>query len=187
MPLTVIDGPTGLFDPYTRDQASEKQVLNAALFGAEKTVGETEANRMKREITAQRWVARAPDFTVEANTTAAETATAIELIAQGVTFPAGSLRVIRVEAFVNGNAADETGFVQATGTISGGTTPIVRVTTVQGPSAVAGAGFAATPAVTFVAGASTLSIQVTSAEAELVHWRLHVYVGRLQVYRTAAT
>ena len=198
MALTILGGPTGLFDAATRDQATARQILALALFGGDKSVAENDTALRKRIVTAENQVAQRPDFTVEANTTAAETASVIELIARGVTFPADIaaaggvpgqrfIRVITVDCYVTGLAANEGGFLRATGTIQGGATPTVLVTTVQGPSAVAAAGLTATPAIGFVAGAGSLNIQVTSAEAEELNWRLNVFIGKLAKLRPPAT
>lgn len=180
---------TGVFDPVTRDQVSRAQILALAVLGSSKKNRETDPNKRKRIVTAQNQIAGTPDFIVSARSTAAETANVIELIARGVLFPAPTgaaatlqyySRVITVDAYVSGDATDEQGFLRATGYIVGAATPIVRVTTVQGPSAVAAAGLTATPAVTFVPGVGTLNIAITSAEAEILCWVLQVKVGKLQ-------
>lgn len=172
---------TGKFDAETRDIANMARKISLAVFGAGSS--------------AQRQTARAElfnqaDFTIAARTDSAETLAVAELIAKGVTFPAGSMRVLTCEFFVAGNAADETGWARHTALISGGSTPIVRVVTVPAStpvqvggntlSGVAGAGFAATPALTVVAGASTLTVNVVSAEAEILNWIVRLRVGKLQ-------
>jgi hypothetical protein len=184
-----IQSLAGVFDANTRDLVGRAQVLALAVYGASKKNRETDPNKRKRIVTAQNQVAQTPDFVIACRTTAAETFNTIELIARGVSFPAPTgagatlqyfSRVLTVDAYVSGDATDEQGFLRATGYIVGAATPIVRVVTVQGPSAVAAAGLAATPAVTFVAGAGTLNVAVTSAEAEILNWIVQVRVGRLQ-------
>jgi len=197
MATTILSGPTGLFDPYTRDQASARQVLALAMYGGEKGAGDTDLALRKRVVTAEKWISGFPDFEVDVATTAAETGAAIELIARGVTFPAGFMRLVNVDYYVAGNAADETGWARHTALVSGGSTPIVRVVTVPAStpvqvggntlSGVAGAGFASTPAVTVVAGASTVTVNVVSAEAENLNWRVQVSLGRLVPLRIPAS
>lgn len=180
-----IQGSDGLFDDYTRDQASEARIINLACFS-----GGTPAQVQ----TARAQMLDTPDFTINATTTAAETFAAIELMtAKGVSFPAGYGRLLEIDFYVSGNAADETGWARHTAFVSGGTTPIVRVVTVPAStpvqvggntlSGVAGAGFAATPAVTVVAGAGTVTVNVVSAEAETLNWVVEVRIGKLRKLR----
>lgn len=194
---TILSGPTGLFDPYTRDQAGIDQILKLAMYGAERGPGDTDLILRKKVVTAQKYLAKDPDFTVDANTTAAETFAVLELIAKGVTFPAGYMRLLTIDYYVAGNAADETGWARHTALVSGGTTPIVRVVTVPAStpvqvggntlSGVAGAGFTATPAVTVVAGAGTVTINVVSAEAENLNFHVRVQIGKLIPLRIPAS
>jgi hypothetical protein len=188
---------TGVFDPVIRDKTSMAQILNLALNGATKKPRETDPNKRKRVVTAQAQIADFPDFSIEANTTAAETFAVKELIAAGVTFPAGFMRLVNIDFYVAGNAADETGWARHTALVSGGTTPIVRVVTVPAStpvqvggntlSGVAGAGFTATPAVTVVAGASTVTVNVVSGEAENMNWVVQIRLGKLVPLRLPAS
>jgi hypothetical protein len=208
MALTILSGPTGLFDAPTRDQASLSKLLKLATFGQARfptgtalasqnaaTVTASLLLKDKQRQTAQNFLAKTHDFFVEASTSAAETANVIELIARGVTFPADVgaangdrfVRDIQVDAYVTGLGATETGFLRVVGVIQGGATPTVLAVTNPGPSAVAAAGLAATPAITFVAGAGTLNIAVTSAEAEPLDWKVFVFVGKLRQVRLPAT
>lgn len=181
----------GVFDNVVRDQLSTAAVLAIATNGANKKNRETDANKRKRIVTAQNQIAWQPDFTILARTTAAETFAVAELMtARGVLFPAGSLRLLEIEFYVAGDASDETGWARHTALVSGGTTPIVRVVTVPAStpvqvggntlSGVAGAGFTATPAVTVVAGAGTVTVNVVSAEAEILNWCVEIRVGKLR-------
>jgi hypothetical protein len=186
---TILSGPTGLFDAYTRDQASLRSMIGLAMYGGEKGPGDTDLLIRKKVVTAEKFLMKEPDFTVDANTTAAETFAVCELIARGVTFPAGFMRVLTIDFYVAGNAADETGWARHTALVSGGSTPIVRVVTVPAStpvqvggntlSGVAGAGLAATPAVTVTAGASTVTVSVVSAEAENLNFHVRIHVGKL--------
>lgn len=209
MALTIVSGPTGLFDAPTRDQASLSKLLKLATFGQARfptgtalasqsaaTVTASLLLKDKQRVTAQNFLAKSPDFVVEANTTAAETATVIELIARGVTFPAdipvaGAVegvrfeRLIVAEAYLSGGAANEGGYYRITGTIQGGATPTVIATVLIGPNQ-PGAGNT-TPVLTFLAGASTLSVQVTSADAESINWKVFVTVGKLNAVRIPIT
>lgn len=184
-----VQSVTGTFDPATRDIVGRAQVISLAIAGATKKPRETDPAKRKRVVTAQNQLMNAPDFVVFARSTIAEGPTSVlELISKGVTFPAATgsgatltyyERVITVDAYLSAAAGGLQGFLRATGTIIGGTTPTVLVTTVQGPSAVAA--FTATPAVTFSAGASVLNINITSAQVTtIVNWVLNVRIGKLQ-------
>lgn len=207
MATTILTGPLGLFDADTRDKASPQRILYLANFGqpafpsGTSLVNGTAATNLllkrKQVATARAQIADAPDFIVEATTTAAETGAVCELIARGVTFPANSERLVNVDFYVAGNATDETGWARHTALVSGGTTPIVRVVTVPAStpvqvggntlSGVAAAGFTATPAVTVTAGSGTLTVNVVSAEAENLNWKVFIRLGKLVPLRVPAS
>lgn len=91
MSLSVLNGPTSQFNPYTRDQAPLWQILAYAFLG----VG-TAAQR----ATAQAAVLQKPDIRARVKTTDNSAASqAIDLTDRGVTFPAGSFRKIRWTSF----------------------------------------------------------------------------------------
>jgi hypothetical protein len=191
MAVTILSGPTGLFDPYTRDQAGARQVLALALFGGEKGVGETDADVRKRVVTAENWVARKPDFKLTANTTGAADTFAINLSDLGVTFPAGTMRSIDMELYVTGGTvATESGYIRARGLVIGGTTPVASVVLGGDTNmAAAEAGFTtADPAVALAMDSNDVTVEVTSENAaEANHMVLHVYVGPLQPLVIPAT
>lgn len=148
----------------------------------------------KQLRTAQNFLAKLPDFTVEALSTAAEGPTAvIELIARGVTFPAdigtaGGARFQRkliAEAYLTGLGATEAGYYRIEAMVQGAATPVIPVTVLIGPNQ-PGAGNT-TPVLTFVAGVGTLSVAITSADAEDITWKVNVYVGKLERTRLPAT
>ncbi len=132
------------------------------------------------------------DFQIQARTDAAETFAVAELMtARGVPFDAGTIRTIDIQVAVAGNAADETGVARYVFTVSGAATPLIRAGTLFTATpatmqvggvyqAMAGAGLAATPLLTCVAGAGTVTINVVSAEAEILNWSLRVKIGKAQ-------
>lgn len=175
MAFTIQSVTPDTYDP-TLDFLSDFALMARALGGDQKA--------------AARCVYDGADFLIQCRTTAAETGAAIELMtARLVPFPAAFIRLIEIDFYVSGNAADETGWARHTALVSGGTTPIVRVVTVPASTpvqvggntltGVAGAGFTATPATTVVAGAGTVTVNVVSAEAEILNWTVRVRVGKL--------
>lgn len=192
MAVTVISGPSGLFDPYTRDQASAKHVLNLALFGGEKMPGETDAAYRKRVVTAETWISRRPDFVLSASTTEAADALALDLTAKGVTFPAGSQRVIEVELFITGGTvATESGYIHRREMIVGGTTPTLGIVIGAIDTNMAGAvgGFTtADPTLTFALATNNVTVVATAENAaEPNMWLMRVYVHPLQPLRIPAS
>lgn len=194
MALTILSGPTGLFDADTRDKASAQRTQLLADFSQAKfprgtalvagTAAADLALKNKQVQTARNWVTRYPDFTVEALTDAAETATLIELISRGVTFPAGTERDITLEVYAAGNSGTERGWTQSTFIVGGATTPTLPTVTNPGPTAFAGF---TTSSVGLAAGSGVLNCQVTSGEAEPINWKMNVYVGKLRAVRVPAT
>lgn len=207
---SITSGPSGLFDPYTRDQAGADQVLRLALFGGDKGSGDTDLIVRKRITTALKELLKRPDFTVSARSDAAETVALIELIARGVTFPVASgsgatlinyMRVIDVEAYVSGaTALTEQGFIKSRWAVVGGATPQVYITQIPatGSTGVPGVGvnpnFAGNvhsalgttaadtdvPFLTLVSGASTVTLNFVHATTEVMNIVANVYVGKLQ-------
>ncbi len=171
------------------DRISPKTALKIALEGPSAVANApTAQDGILADLCASRlW--EDVDFEIQARTDAAETFAVAELMtARGVPFDAATERVIQIDFFVAGNAADETGWARHTALVSGGSTPIVRVVTVPAStpvqvggntlSGVAGAGLAATPAVTVVAGAGTVRVNVVSAGAEILNGRVKVKSGK---------
>lgn len=183
MAVTIQSVTPAAYDP-TLDFKSELELLGLAVGG---NIGAS--NRVTRD---------GCDFLVQARSTAAEgPTTVIELMtARSVPFPANFMRVLDIEFWVTGDNANERGYGRHVQSITGGTTPVVNATILtQGStagtagqvpgnfvSAVAGAGLAATPAVSVAAGAGTVSVQITSAEAEILNWTVRVRLGRLMPF-----
>jgi hypothetical protein len=137
---------------------------------------------------AQR-VNKDPDFIVEAfQDVSAEATTLIDLTARGVTFPAGTIRIVEFEYFITGDtAATETGYVHQRNAIVGGTTPVLGVvvgaidTNLAGGAAVF---TGADPIVAFTMASNNVTIVGTNEGAtESNATILKVYVGRLQTVR----
>ncbi len=106
---------TGDFDPYTRDQASRFRKLALAFLG----VG-TAAER----ATAQAEALRAPDFKAEVQaTTDTSNLQAVDLTDEGVTFPANTIRQIRLRSFCMTD--NDRYYYETTEDVLGGTTPVL--------------------------------------------------------------
>lgn len=185
-------GTIQTFDPTAWDSRIDildsKYLLRIAMEGAS-AVGQAAADGVLARLCARRMDERF-DFLVQARTTAAETFAVAELMtARGVPFAAATMRIITADVNVSGDAATETGYAKYIFTVSGGSTPIIRSggvltatpATMQDSAfyqAMAGAGLAATPALTCVAGAGTVTINVVSAEAEILNWTVRIGVGK---------
>lgn len=183
MAVTIQSVTPAAYDP-TLDFRTDIELIGLALGGSLQA--------------AARVVRDGADFLVQARSTAAEGPTSVlELLtARGVPFPAGFQRVIEVDAYITGDNANERGFARHVQLVTGGTTPVVQTTILtQGStagtagqvpgnfiSAVAGAGLAATPAVSVTAGAGVVNVLITSAEAEILNWTLRVKVGKLMPF-----
>jgi hypothetical protein len=163
------------YDPNL-DFKSETELIKLALDG---NIGA--AGRVTRD---------GADFQIQCRTTAAETGPAIELLtARLVPFPANFQRVVEVEAYVTGDNVNERGWLLHKTLVTGAATPVVQTTTLTAStpaqlpgnvlSAAAGGGLAAGVGVTVVAGAGTLTVNVVSAEAEILNWVVKVRVGKL--------
>lgn len=91
MAITGNSGLRGLFDPYTRDQASVVRRIAMAVLGAG-----TDAQRQ----TARAELQESPDFTARFSTSNADALATIGTlsgaVSEGVTFPAGTLRTIKM-------------------------------------------------------------------------------------------
>ena len=106
---------TGKFDPYTRDSAALFQRLAFAFAG----VG-TAAQRR----TAQAEVLRKPDFLAEVQaTTDTSNLQAVDLTDEGVTFPARTVRKIRLRSWCLTD--NDTYFYETEESVLGGTTPLL--------------------------------------------------------------
>lgn len=182
-----ITSSAGVFDAYTRDQAPLYNILAKAFLGVGTFV---------QRQTAQCQVANAPDFVVSAKTTASETFQVLDLTAAGVTFPAGTQRVIEADVFISGDNANEGSWARLIQHVQGATTPVLRVTQVSFtvgasgatlPPIVAGnvifstsAGIASGAGAILALNGNNVVVQVVSAEAEVVDFVVRVKVGKLQ-------
>lgn len=168
---------TGRFDADTRDKANLARKISQAVFGA--------GSAAQRQ-TARAELFKQPDFIVTARQdVAGETTTILDLTAKGVTFPAGTCRVIEYEAFVTGDtAATESGYLAAKNMIVGGTTPVLGIVIGAVNTNMAGAvgGFTtADPSIQFAIATANVTITVTNENAtENNNWVLKVWVGPLQ-------
>lgn len=168
---------TGKFDADTRDIAGLSRLVSLACFGA--------GNSAQRQ-TARAELFDRPDFIVSARQdVSGETTTILDLTAKGVTFPAGTCRVIEYEAFVTGDtAATETGYLAAKNMIVGGTTPVLGIVIGAINTNMAGAvgGFTTSdPSLQFAMASNNVTITVTNEGAtETNNWLVKVWVGKLQ-------
>ncbi len=106
---------TGDFDPYTRDQAALWQRLAYAFLGA--------GNAAQR-ATAQAELLKKPDFKAEVQaTTDTSNVQAVDLTDEGVTFPARTIREIRLRSWLMTD--NDTYFYETTESVLGGTTPVL--------------------------------------------------------------
>lgn len=115
----------------------------------------------------------APDFIVTGTTdTNTADSDALNLTAQGVTFPDGFHRKITIDAW----AADEdgVGFVRHTAIIDGGSTPIVAD---QAGDATLDDGVAAAFTLDVEVVANAVIIEAVGASADNLRWYIEVYVG----------
>ena len=106
---------TGDFDPYTRDQASYFQRLALAFLG----IG-TAAQR----ATSQAAILDKPDFVAEVQaTTDTSNLQAVDLTDENVTFPARTIREIRLKSWCLTD--NDTYYYETTESVLGGTTPVL--------------------------------------------------------------
>ena len=135
---------------------------------------------------ARRLLRGEPDFLVTGRMdTSAETLTAINLSSRGVTFPAGSQRVIEVELHASGDTvATESGYIHKREMIVGGTTPVLGIVIGAIDTNMAGAvgGFTTTDIlVDFVLSGNDVTVRLTNeGAAEINNFVLKVFVGKLQ-------
>lgn len=177
MTASITSGPIGDFDVATRDQASPKRIIDLACFG-----DGTQAQR----ITAQNEILHRPDFIVHARMTEnADTLTLLDLTALGVTFPAGTQRVVEYECHISGaTAATESGYLHARNMIVGGTTPVLGIVIGAIDTNMAGAvgGFTGSdPTLAFTMATNNVTLVGTNEGAdEINNWVLKVWIGKLQ-------
>lgn len=106
---------TGDFDPFTRDQASMFKKIAFAFLG-DTTAGQRQ--------TAQAELLGLPDFKAEVQaTTDTSNVQAVDLTDEGVTFPARSIREIRLKSWCMTD--NDTYFYESVESVLGGTTPVL--------------------------------------------------------------
>ncbi len=106
---------TGDFDPYTRDQASMFKKLAFAFLG----VGSA-----AESATARAEILDRPDFTAEVQaTTDTSNVQAVDLTDEGVTFPANTIREIRLKSYCMTD--NDTYYYESVEQVLGGTTPVL--------------------------------------------------------------
>jgi hypothetical protein len=114
-----------------------------------------------------------PDFRVHGTTDTNTTGTALDLTAQGVTFPDATQRIIVAKARI----ADDNGqgLVETKGIVDGGSTPIVVTDSADADPLVSG--LAGTP--TLVMSVSTANVILTAVGITDVdcRWVIDVFVG----------
>jgi len=123
---------------------------------------------------AQAVLLGSPDFVVYGTTdTNTAGSTAIDLTAQGVTFPDGTQRVIYAVAHIADN--DGQGLVESKSIVDGGATPIVVTDSADADPLVSGLG--GTP--TLVLSVSTANVILTAVGISAVpcRWVIDVYIG----------
>lgn len=174
MALTVQSITPTTWDP-SLDFATDVEIVKRALDGDQRAARQLGRN--------------GADFTIQSRTDTSATEAHFDLSAAGVTFPAGFLRTLEVESYLSGDNANEAGgYLKFLGFITGGTTPVARVsilsasTPVQVPtnfvSAVAAGGFAG-PSTSFVVTANAVTLVVITGEAEILNWTHRIKIGKL--------
>jgi hypothetical protein len=105
---------TGDFDPYTRDQAPLYTKIAYALG----------VGNAQQSATARADLLRKADFKAEVqSTTDTSNVQAVDLTDEGVTFPAGTVRTIRLKSWVMTD--NDRYFAETTEDVLGGTTPVL--------------------------------------------------------------
>lgn len=196
----------GLFDPFTRDQANLDRIFALANL---------KVGSLKERVTAQNMLMNAlsgADFVVRAlQSGSAATDTLVDLMLPlgvagqlGIPFPAQSMRKVRIEAWVTGDAfaTTEAGHVLFEETILGGTTPqlgldILGVTGTGGTTTVTATNVLATnmagaraaftgsdPSIQFgTPGVGSLPVTITNeGAAESNSWIVKISLGRLVAF-----
>lgn len=198
MTLTLTKGPIGQYDPDTKDLASKFKKLALALIG-----------NANQKATALNDICDEPDFVVEATTSTNDAVTLanalVNLNTEGVTFPAGYVRQIKLK-YTYASSATVKGYSERQFLVIGAAnTPVLSILPTDftysptGTALPAGnpfpdarvisalpLGSAATPtypearlAVTTTPSPDQLYVGVLGISAVPIRWRVHVHVGRL--------
>ncbi len=183
------------------DTLNPRQVCKIALEGAAAVplaIGTSDAatdlNRTANAILADLCAARLAgeaDFVLQGTQAGAADTFTLDLTARGVTFPAGSFRVVEAELFIQGNTvATESGYVKVREVIVGGTTPTLGILVGEGSTNLAGAVGAFTtndPTLVWTMATNNVTIIATGENAiEPCAVVLKVKVGKLQPINTPA-
>lgn len=117
-----------------------------------------------------------PDWKVTATTTTNDTGTVLDLTAEGVTFPADTIRVIRTRTYARGDISDvDKAYHETITAILGGTTPVVveasnidehGEATYDGATAV-------------LLATNNVVVQITGVTSIATNWEIHVFVDDL--------
>jgi methyl coenzyme M reductase beta subunit len=112
----------------------------------------------------------------------------VNLSSLGFTFPADTIRVITMHAFIRGNT--EHGVIFAQASVLGGTNPVVSesneiVTHSSGSTALDSAGVAV--AINATPTPDEVEVQVTGLSGNPLQWVVHVFVGPAVAIPAAAS
>lgn len=115
MAISLTWGPLGAFDPYTRDQASYLQ---------RQAYAKGDAGTTAQQTTARAELNEDPDFVAELQaTTDTSNVQAVDLTDKGVTFPANTVRTIKLKSWVMTD--NDRYFAETEEDVLGGTTPVL--------------------------------------------------------------
>jgi hypothetical protein len=195
---TIVSVIPAAWDPRI-DLLSPRQAIKIALEGAAAVplaIGAsdaaTDANRLANNQLADTLAARMAgdaDMVLTGTTALAADTLTLDLTARGVTFPAGSMRVIDCEMFYQGNTvATESGYIHFREMVVGGTTPTLGIVIGAIDTNMAGAVAAFTtndPTLALVMSGNSVTVVVTGENAaEPGAVVLKVRVGKLQQINT---
>jgi hypothetical protein len=117
-----------------------------------------------------------PDYKITATTTTNDTGTVVDLTAQGVTFPADTIRVVRTRTYARGDISDvDKAYHETITAILGGTTPVVVEA-----SNIDEHGEATYDGATAVSvSTNNVIVTVTGVTSVATNWEVHVFVDDL--------
>jgi hypothetical protein len=117
-----------------------------------------------------------PDWKVTATTTTNDTGTVLDLTAEGVTFPADTIRVIRTRTFARGDISDvDKAYHETVTAILGGTTPVVVEASnidEHGEATYDGA-------TGVIVSTNNVVVQITGVTSVATNWEIHTFVDDL--------
>lgn len=117
-----------------------------------------------------------PDYKIAATTTTNDTGTVIDLTAEGVTFPADTIRVVRTRTYARGDISDvDKAYHETITAILGGDTPVVVEA-----SNIDEHGEATYDGATAVSvSTANVIVTVTGVTSVATNWQVHVFVDEL--------